>query len=148
MLVPEAGLEPARSKEQQIFILHYVTIATCVLQSGLCLSHILRLRLFLYSLYTFTTIKLIQLGVVPVGYSPNQGTFTPKLSYSSAQIIKVCGVCHSTTRAQNTGFVFRLRVRLPTESIKYNTVSVLLYGVRAYKSRQEHPTYIPHTLCG
>jgi len=30
-LVPEAGLEPARSREQQIFILHYVTIATYVL---------------------------------------------------------------------------------------------------------------------
>ena len=47
-----------------------------------------------------------------------------------------------------TGFVFRLPVRLPSESIKYNTVSVLLYNVRTFRLRREHSLYIPRALCG
>ena len=52
-----AGIEPARPKGQQIFVPLYIAIATEVLWSGLCLNHIFRLRLLVYSLYTFILLK-------------------------------------------------------------------------------------------
>ena len=49
----ETGVEPARAEAHGIFFPLYVTIADFSLWAGLCLNHILRLRLAPYSLYAF-----------------------------------------------------------------------------------------------
>lgn len=53
LMVRVAGLEPARAKTQQIFLLLHVTMAAFALQSGLCLHHAFLFRWLVYSLYTF-----------------------------------------------------------------------------------------------